>query len=313
MKFKFLPNTIVNDKLVSFVDANISIANHGFQYGTAAWGGLRVRVLNDGDKKSFQLFRLDEHVKRIYEASKMLFLNEVDSEKFTEEYFKKKILEFVNVNKEVETDFYIRPIIYSDGIGPMPDLDDEKSFCVYGVELGDYLDSKGISLSVSSFRRQEDVMIPTRGKISGAYYTAVAAKAEAKARGFDDALMLTQNGKVSEGSAMNIFMVRDGKLVTPLGTDGILEGITRKSVLEIAKYLGIEVIERQIDLSELMYKSEEVFLTGTAARLTPCVKIEHINLQSDFKMMNQIKQELEKIYSGENENFKNWITEVGMI
>ena len=310
MKYLFLKKVFLENRFLDFEDAKLSVATNALHFGTSAWGGMRVVVGLDDNRKFFKLFRLDEHIQRLYDGSKMLYLDDLEIQKYTKEYLKEKVLEFIKENSYVENDFYIRPLIYASGLGPMPTFSVEKDFLIYGTELGDYLNDDGISVCVSSLRRQEDIMIPARGKIAGAYYISCAAKTEAQIRGFDDAIMLTQNGKVSEGSAMNIFMVRDGKLITPVSTEGILEGITRKSVIEIAEYLGIEVIERQVDLSELMYKSEEVFFTGTAARLTKCKKIEHINLNSEFRILNKIKIELDKIYKGENKDFQDWITKL---
>jgi branched-chain amino acid aminotransferase len=309
MKFIFLERAYFKGEFVDFKDANISVSNNAFQFGTAVWGGMRVKVVEEGGKFSAKIFRLDEHVKRLYDGSKMLFLEK----EFTKDFLQEKIIQFIKENKNIRTGFYIRPIIYDSANGPMPTFSKEKELVIYGTELGDYLDQKGISVCVSYFRRQDDIMIPTRGKISGAYYISCAAKIEAMNRGYDDCIMLTQTGKVSEGSAMNVFMVRDGCLVTPPGTDSILEGITRKSVIEIAKYLNIEVIERSIDLSELMYKSDEVFFTGTAAKLTPCYKIENSYLRSDFKVFNKIKQEFDKIVNGDNPDFSYWTTTVPLV
>lgn len=307
MNFKYLPKVYIEKEFVDFANAKISVATNAFQFGTCAWGGMRVIFRKTETSKEYLIFRLDEHVKRLFDSSKMLFLKD---QIFTEDFLKTKILDFINENKNIEKDFYIRPIVYASGLGPMPTFSVEKDFLIYGTELGNYLEPEGISVCISSFRRQEDIMIPTRGKIGGAYYISCAAKSEAQERGFDDAIMLTQNGKVSEGSAMNIFMVRDNVLITPPGTESILEGITRKSVIEIAKSLGIEVVERSVDLSELTFKAQEVFFTGTAAKLALCKKIEHVNLQNQKNIFNKIKNRLDEIYDLKIQEFENWITKI---
>jgi branched-chain amino acid aminotransferase len=153
-------------------------------------------------------------------------------------------------------------------------------------------------------------MIPGRGKISGSYYISAGAKAEAHARGFDDAIMLTQNGKVSEGSAMNIFMVRDGVLITPPVTESILEGITRKSVIQIAKSAGIEVVERQIDLSEILYCADEIFFTGTAAKITPCKKVENISFSNERPICQKLQKALNNVFENSDGEFQGWITRI---
>ena len=136
------------------------------------------------------------------------------------------------------------------------------------MELGDYLSPDGVSCRISSWYRQEDRSLPLRGKISGAYITSSLAKTEAVESGFDEAILLNSQGKVSEASGMNIFLVRNGELITPGLDQDILEGITRDSVIQIAKDLGIKVIERAVDKSEF-FIAEEVFLSGTAAKVTP--------------------------------------------
>ncbi|MCX8513801.1 MAG: aminotransferase class IV [Candidatus Pacebacteria bacterium] len=215
-------------------------------------------------------------------------------------YFEKSILDFIKKNDYIDTDYYIRPLIYISDLGLSPNLNANKSLLIYGVELGDYLSNNGVNVCVSSYRRQEDNMIPGRGKISGSYYISSAAKAEALDRGFDEAILLNMSGKVSEGSAMNIFMVRDSTLYTTLGTDNILEGITRRSIIEIANLLKIKFIERQIDISELMYVAEEVFFSGTAAKMTMVNKIEGKAVSKERVIFNKINKELENVFAGKS-------------
>jgi branched-chain amino acid aminotransferase len=266
---------------------------------------MRVQIREKGNKKQHVIFRIDEHAKRLSKSAIMLGCK---PEQFTKEFIKEKLLQFVNENKDAKTDYYIRPLIYTSKLGLVPSLEAEKDFLIYGLELGDYLASDGVSVCVSSYRRQEDTMIPGRGKISGSYYISAAAKAEAHDRGFDDAILLTQSGKVSEGSAMNVFMVRDGVLITPPVSEGILEGITRKSVIELARYLKIEVVERPIDISELKYMAEEVFFTGTAAKITPCKKIESQIMPKEKPVTKKLQEELQKVFTGGNKKFTKWIS-----
>ena len=156
----------------------------------------------------------------------------------------------------------------------------ETDFFIYCIELGDYLSPDGVSCRMSSWTRQEDRSLPLRGKISGAYITSSLAKTEASLSGFDEALLLNSSGKVSEASGMNLFIVRNGDLITPGVDQDILEGITRASVIELAKSFGINVIERPVDKTELLI-ADEVFLTGTAAKITPVKKIESSELNGD--------------------------------
>jgi branched-chain amino acid aminotransferase len=162
---------------------------------------------------------------------------------------------------------------------------------------------------MSSWTRQEDRSLPLRGKISGAYITSSLAKTEASLSGFDEALLLNSSGKVSEASGMNLFIVRNGELITPGVDQDILEGITRASVIELAKSFGINVIERPVDKTELLI-SDEVFLTGTAAKITPVKQIESTNINNDRPIMNKLKNKLIEITEGRSQDYDNWITRI---
>ena len=267
----FLPRAFFRGSFVDFDDAQISIATHGLQYGTGAYAGLRGEI--DSQTGEVALFRLDDHVTRFLQAAKVLeFELEFD-------YVKNAILEFVRQNKPTKS-FYIRPFIYTSELAIAPRLFNiEKDFNIYGLELGNYLSPEGVTCCISSWQKISDNAIPLRAKITGTYISSALAKTEAHHRGFDEAILLNDKGTISEASAMNIFMVRDDKLITPPTTDGILEGITRKSVLELAQELGIPTIERSIDKNELLI-ADEVFLTGTAAKITPVTKIEQYTMPS---------------------------------
>ena len=191
--------------------------------------------------------------------------------------------------------FYIRPFVYTSDLGIAPRLHKiEKDFFVYGLELGDYLSPDGISCRISSWSRQEDRSFPLRGKISGAYIASALAKTEAVASGFDEALLMNSQGKVCEASGMNVFIVRDGKLITPGSDQDILEGITRDSIITLAKHFGIEVIERPIDKTELLI-ADEVFLSGTAAKVTPVKQIENYTLPGDRPITEKLRDKLTAI------------------
>ena len=152
---------------------------------------------------------------------------------------------------------------------------------------------------------------PLRGKISGAYITSSLAKTEASLSGFDEALLLNSSGKVSEASGMNLFIVRNGDLITPGVDQDILEGITRGSVIELAKSFGINVIERPVDKTELLI-ADEVFLTGTAAKITPVKKIESSELNGERPIMNKLKSKLIEITEGRSQDYDNWVTRISL-
>ena len=232
----FLPIAYFENQFVPFENAKISIATHALHYGTAAFGGMRG-IPDPENPQQILLFRLDRHCQRLCQSAK--FLNyELSPEKLEQ-----IIIDFVQKNQPTKS-FYIRPLVYSSGLGIAPRLHNiEKNFFVYGLEMGDYLSPDGISCRISSWTRQEDRSFPLRGKISAAYITSALAKTEAVESGFDEAILMNSQGKVCEATGMNVFIVRKGKLITPGFEQDILEGITRDSVLTIAKNLGIATIE----------------------------------------------------------------------
>jgi branched-chain amino acid aminotransferase len=223
----------------------------------------------------------------------------------------KVIIEFIKKNKPT-TSFYIRPFIYTSDLGIAPRLHNvEKDFFVYGLELGDYLPAEGVSCRISSWYRQEDRSLPLRGKISGAYITSSLAKTEAVESGFDEAILMNSQGKVSEASGMNIFLVRNGQLITPGCEQDILEGISRDSVLTLAKELGIQVIERPVDKSEL-FIAEEVFLTGTAARIAPIKRIENYELPTTRPITEKLREKFTAITENRDPSHRDWVYTVSL-
>jgi branched-chain amino acid aminotransferase len=205
---------------------------------------------------------------------------------------------------------YLRPFVYTSDLGIAPRLHNiQTDFLVYGIELGDYLSPDGVSCRISSWTRQEDRSLPLRGKVSGAYITSSLAKTEAVRSGFDEALMLNSQGKISEASGMNLFIVRDGVLYTPGVDQDILEGITRASVIELARSMGLTVVERPVDKTEL-FVAEEVFLTGTAAKITPVRRVETTDLPASRPVMESLREAITRITEGRDPNFSHWVTRV---
>ena len=213
--------------------------------------------------------------------------------------------DFVQENKP-DKSFYIRPFIYTSDLCIAPRLHKiKKDFFVYGLELGDYLPPDGITCRISSWYRQEDRSLPLRGKISGAYITSSLAKTEAVESGFDEAILMNSQGKICEASGMNIFIVRNGKLFAPDFDQDILEGITRDSVITIAKDLGIEVIERPIDKTEL-FIADEVFLSGTAAKITPVKCVENYYLPESKPITEKLREKLTLITKNGDPTYQDW-------
>ncbi|MEO1340230.1 MAG: branched-chain amino acid transaminase [Cyanobacteria bacterium J06635_13] len=295
----FLETAYFQNKFVPFKEANISIATHALHYGTGAFGGMRG-IPNPDNVNQILLFRLDRHCKRLSDSAKLLNYDLPAAK------IQQIIIDFVKKNKP-NTSFYIRPFVYTSDLGIAPRLHKiEKDFFIYGLELGDYLPPEGISCRISSWYRQEDRSLPLRGKISGAYITSSLAKTEAVESGFDEAILMNTQGKVCEASGMNIFMVRNNKLITPGFNQDILEGITRDSVITIARDMGIEVEERAIDKTELLI-ADEVFLSGTAAKVTPVKQIESYHLSQARPITTKIKTKLTSITKNQEPEYRDWI------
>jgi len=299
---QFLKYAWFDGNCIPFAEAKISIATHALHYGTAAFGGMRA-IPNPSDDNEFLLFRVDKHIKRLSQSAKFL-LSDID-----ENYIYSSLKSIIEKNKPSKP-IYIRPFVYTSDLGIAPRLHNiETNFFIYCIELGDYLSPEGVSCRMSSWTRQEDRSLPLRGKISGAYITSSLAKTEASLSGFDEALLLNSSGKVSEASGMNLFIVRNGDLITPGVDQDILEGITRASVIELAKADGINVIERPVDKTELLI-ADEVFLTGTAAKITPIKQIESTKLSGERPIMNKLRSKLIEITEGRSKDYDSWITRI---
>jgi branched-chain amino acid aminotransferase len=299
---QFLPYAWFGGKCVPFAEATLSVATHALHYGTGAFGGMRA-LPNPGDPGEILLFRADRHARRLSQSARLLLTE------LPEQTIHEAIATFLQANKP-SCPVYLRPFVYTSDLGIAPRLHNiETDFLIYGLELGDYLSPEGVSCRISSWTRQEDRSLPLRGKISGAYITSSLAKTEAVKSGFDEALLLNSRGKVSEASGMNLFIVRDGALITPGVDQDILEGITRASVIELAKAMGIEVIERAVDKSEL-FVAEEVFLSGTAAKVTPVRRVESTDLPAARPVMERIRERLTAITEGRDPAYDHWVTRV---
>ncbi|MGQ9838733.1 MAG: branched-chain amino acid transaminase [Cyanobacteriota bacterium] len=295
----FLPYAYFQGQIVPFAEAKISIATHALHYGTAAFGGLRG-IPDPQNPNQILLFRLDRHCQRLSQSARLLCFD------LPADRIEQVIVALVQKNRP-SCSFYIRPLVYTSDLGISPRLHNiEKDFFVYGLELGDYLSPEGVSCRISSWARQEDRSLPLRGKISGAYITSSLAKTEAVQAGYDEAILMNSQGKVSEASGMNIFMVRNGILITPSFDQDILEGITRDSILTLARDLGIPTQERPIDKSELLI-ADEAFLSGTAAKITPIRQIEQYLLPERRPITEQLRQKLTAITENRDPDYSHWV------
>lgn len=290
-------------QIVPYAEAKVGVLTHALNYGTAAFGGLRA-YWNE-DHQQLYLFRPLDHYKRLLNSAKLLCMEfDHTSESLTEITI--KLLQ----KEGFQQDVYIRPLVYKadEGIGvKLHDVRDALS--IVSLPFDRYVaNDTNAHVTFSSWRRVDDNVIPARGKVTGAYANSAFIKTDAVRAGFDEALVLTQDGHVSEGSAENIFMVREGILITPPITDNVLEGITRRSVMELAeKELGLTVIERSIDRTEV-FICDELFMTGTAAQVTAITRVDYRNVGEG--VMGSITTRLREIFDqtvrGRNPNFKDW-------
>ena len=293
-------------QFVPLSEAKIGIMTHCLHYGTAIFEGIRGNW--NSEQKQLYLFRLKEHYQRMLQGCRLLNID-----------LPHTLDELCQITVEMaercgfKEDIYIRPLAYksSEALGlRLHGLEDD--FLVFTIPWGPYLDMDKARCIVSSWRRPADNMIPPQAKITGLYINNSLAKTEAASSGFDEAIMLAPDGYVSEGTGENIFLVIDGKLVTPASYNSILTGITRDTVIKLAQNeLGIETIERAVDRNEL-YMAEQCFFTGTAAHITPIAEIDHRNIGDGE--VGELTKKLQQIYfdviRGNNPEYLEWCTPV---
>ncbi len=286
-------------------EAKISVMTSAFNYGTAVFEG--IRAFWNAEEKELFVFRMAEHYARFLRSCRILFIDLP----YGVEDLCAITLELVR-REGFREDVYIRPIAFkaSEEIGVrLHNLDSDVT--IFALPFKAYLPEGGIRATVSSWRRVEDNAIPARAKITGAYVNSALAKTEAYLAGFDEAIVLNEDGQVAEGSAENLFLVRDGVLITPPATANILEGITRDTVITLAKDLAIPVVERPVDRTEL-YVASEVFLTGTAAGLSPVVEIEgrKVGTGTPGPIFTCLHELYEGVVRGKEPKYRAWCTPV---
>ena len=286
-------------------DAKISIRTHGFLYGTSVFEGIRAYWLPD--KKTMSIFRMREHYERMVTNSDIFYLNPGHS---VDELCEITV-ELIKRN-EPDSDMYIRPTFYKADENVTPLLDQAHASCAIWMRpFGAYLDlSKGLSVCVSNWRRIQDNAIPARAKAGGAYMNTALAVTDARRMGFDDAIFLTEGGTVYEGSAMNLFIVKNGKLITPSKQEDILEGITRDTLITLAKNeLGLDTEERSIDRTEL-YHANEAFFCGTGAQVAPITQIDKRSVGdgNPGPLTRQLQELYFKVVKAELPQYTDWCT-----
>jgi branched-chain amino acid aminotransferase len=296
-----------NKRFVPLSDARVSIRTNALHYGSGVFEGIRA-YWNAAVQQLF-VFKLPEHYERMVGNCKVL--------KLKLDHDVKELcaitVDLLRRNQPKE-DTYIRPIAYisSEGLGPKL-LGYETGFAIYTIPLGDYIDtSVGIKVGFSSWRRISDNTIPARCKVTGGYVNSALARTEAMEQGYDEALFLTQDGFISEGSAENIFLVRNGSLITPDRSQDILEGITRDVLLTLCREeLGLTVVERQVGRTEV-YVADEVFLCGTGAQVSPVIEVDRRPVGSG--KMGPITARIQQVYfdvvKGNHPKYRHWCTPV---
>lgn len=308
---KYFPFAFFEGKVIKTEDAKISVMTNALHYGTGVYGGIRG-YYNENDGKPFiSVFRISDHYERFLNSLKIIGV----SIEYTKQQLVDITLDLLKKNNPKE-DMYCRPIAYAGSINLSPNLEKDLifHFALYMVPMGEYLPlDKGITAGVSSWRRVSDNAIPARAKITGSYMNSALARKEAKDNGFQEAIMLTEDGHVSEGSAENIFIVRNGVLITPPSSDEILEGITRKTLIELANSLQIPVEIRSIDRTEL-YVCDEAFCCGTGVQLSWISAIDRRVISSGKR--GPITAKLQDLYfdiiRGEKDLGQKWCTKISV-
>lgn len=286
-------------------DAKVGLLTHGLNYGTGCFEGIRGYW--NGEHEELYFFRLAEHYERLHRSASFLLIR-LDDDVDT---MCRNTVELVHRNG-YRQDVYVRPLAFkaAEEIGVrLHGVRDD--FAIVAIPHRAYFDSsKGLKTCVSSWRRIDDNSAPARAKLTGVYVSSALAKSEAVSNGFDEAILLTADGHLAEGSAENIFIVRDGIVFTPPVSDAILEGITRKSLMELLRdELRIDVVERTIDRSEL-YQAEEIFFSGTAVGVSPVVEVDRrpVGDGSVGPLSGSLASLYREITLGTVQKYRKWLT-----
>lgn len=292
-----------NGEIRLYQDCKLGLLTHALNYGTACFSGIRG-YWNEDEEQVF-IFRPDDHFKRFKDSAKLLLIDMP----YTNEFLIESTLELIR-KEGYREDCYVRPLAFKshEMIGvKLQDVEGSVSMVV--VPFGRYVDAEeGAHVTFSSWRRIDDNAIPARGKISGAYVNSALIKTDALYNGFDEALVLTQDGHLSEGSAENVFVVRDGVAATPSITDNILEGITRRTVMQLLREeMGVEVQERRVDRTEVLL-ADEVFFCGTGVQIAAITKVDHrpIGTGSMGPIVGDLRDLYFGVVRGQNEKYRHW-------
>lgn len=298
--------TYFDGKFVDDADARISVRARAVNYGLGCFGGVRGYLADDG--KQVLVFRAPEHMTRLQHSAKVLFMRlPAGRDELCD-----LVTELLRRN-DVHHDVYVRPLLLNNSNKLAPVMREEDSLLtIFCLPLQRYIDKDAIDVCVSSWRRATDNAIPARTKPTGLYLNSALARREAHDNGFDEAIFLTEYGKVSEGSAEHVFIIRDGVLCTPPSTEDNLDGITRRSLITLAtEDLGLKVVERPIGRTEL-YVADEMFLCGTGAQITPVRTVDRrvVGNNGVGPITARLQQHFGDVVRGRVERRKSWLTPV---
>ena len=304
MSYEDVKKVWMNGRLVDFADAKIHAFSHVFHYASGIFEGARLYKTRNGS----MAFRLDEHIKRLYDSCKV-YRMEIP---YSREEFKSAIFDTIRANGF--EDCYIRPLVYRGlgalGVNPFKSpVDVIVAVWKWGKYLGEEAIEQGVDVCVSSWNRMAPNTFPAMAKASGNYLNSMLIKMEAITNGYTEGIALDSSGRISEGSGENIFLVYGGRILTPPLAGTILPGITRDSVLTLARDAGYTVVEQQI-ARELLYIADEIFFTGTAAEITPIRSVDRVVVGSGRRgpVTERLQKDFFALLSGQAEDRHGWLT-----
>lgn len=308
MKTGSFPYAFFKGKVIPIEQAQVSIMTNALQYGTGFFAGVRA-YYNENDKAAY-VFRLDDHVTRFLNSAKLLDVKMP----YGHDALKQIILDLIKKNQP-DTDVYLRPFAYVGNTELGPNLaNTTMDFALYMIPLKEYMPvSKGLSLVISKWRRIPADAIPTRAKASGGYINSALARKEATDGGYDEAILLREKGDVSEGSAENLFIVKDGVVITPALTEDILEGITRRSILKMCQDMGIPTEDRPVHKDEL-FSANEAFMTGTGCQVAWVSQIDKkpIGNGEIGPITKRLQEKFFAVVRGTTSDYADWRTKISL-
>ncbi len=302
MKFPISKFIWFDGKYVTSEKAKVPVTTHAIHYGTSIFEGIR----GYWNSENLYIFRLADHLKRFRNSGKFYSI----SLSFSDDQISNAIVNLCRKN-DIRQSCYIRPFYFVGQYGINLHVNEKSPthVAIYTALFGDLFDKKGITTCVSSWRKFSDATTPTQAKMGGNYLNSILATQECKRNGFDEAILLDLAGNVSEAPGENIFLVRDEQLLTPPISSSALDGITRDTIITLAHDMGYKTIIKKIPKSEL-YLADEIFLTGTAAEITPIIKIDHKKIGKVGKITKSMMTAYNDVVMNKNDKYSNWLTAV---